>query len=388
MNKKAVWTVAVLVVAVGALVTYRAYKKRTAPPPEPVVAAQAAPRIDFELGAGDVFALETLPLTQTIDFTGSVKATRTAWVKARVAGELQNLLVREGEAVQLGQVLGRIDATEYQARERQLRMQAEAAKAQVDIAQRQFDNNKALVEQGFISRNALETSVSNLASAQANHLAAQAALDSALYTLDQAQLRAPLSGLVAQRAAQNGERLSIDSRIVELVDPTQLEIEAFLTPEQIGDVKIGQSASISTDAGTSLVARVLRISPVAQAGNRTVAVYLQPLKASPALRHGAFVQGQLELGRTQVLAVPENVVRTDKPEPYVQVVHNGEVAHVRIKVLGKGQHKGETYTEIEGVVEGSLILQASLGLVREGSTVALQSDKASAAPQASPQKAP
>ena len=61
----------------------------------------------------------------------------------------------------------RIDPVEYQARERQAKQQADAAQSQVEIAQKQYDNNKALVDQGFISRTALETSASSTAGAEA-----------------------------------------------------------------------------------------------------------------------------------------------------------------------------------------------------------------------------
>jgi uncharacterized protein YhaN len=103
----------------------------------------------------------------------------SAFVKARVAGELQGLAVREGDTVQ-----GRPgDRAHRPVRGRRAcarrSEQADAAKAQIDIAERQYDNNKALVDQGFISRTALDTSLNNLNAAPGHHQAALAAVDMA-----------------------------------------------------------------------------------------------------------------------------------------------------------------------------------------------------------------
>ena len=109
-------------------------------------------RASVQLAATDVVTVQTLVLSQGLPIAGQTKAVNAAFVKARVAGELQGLQVREGDFVQAGQIIARVDSTEYAARLRQSQQQAQAAKAQVDIAQRSFDNNRALVDQGFSSK--------------------------------------------------------------------------------------------------------------------------------------------------------------------------------------------------------------------------------------------
>ena len=139
-------------------------------------APQSNGPISIELAPTDVVIAQKISMTQGLSISGTIKATRSAMVKARVAGELQALEVREGDAVAAGQVLARVDNTEYLARQRQAQQQAEAARAQVEVAQRQFDNNNALVNQGFISKTALDTSIANLNGAKATYQAAMAAL--------------------------------------------------------------------------------------------------------------------------------------------------------------------------------------------------------------------
>ncbi|MDI1270998.1 MAG: efflux RND transporter periplasmic adaptor subunit, partial [Polaromonas sp.] len=226
-----------------------------------------------ELAATDVFQAKTMELSQGLPVSGSLKAVNSAFVKTRVAGELQGLTVREGDTVKAGQVLARIDASEYQSRMRQAQEQADSAKAQIDIVQRQYDNNQALVNQGFISKTALDASLANLNAAKATHRAALAAAEVAKKSLDDTVLRAPLSGQVAQRLAQPGERLGVDVRVLEIVDLSRLEMEASLSAADALTVRPGQSAVLQIEGSAQTIkATVARINPSAQGGSRSVLV--------------------------------------------------------------------------------------------------------------------
>ena len=327
----------------------------------------------LELAPSDVVVAQTLTMTQDLPVSGTLKAVNSAMVKARVAGELMDFTLREGDRVQQGQVVARIDPTEYLARQRQAQRQVDAALAQVEVAQKQFDNNKALVDQGFISKTALDTSLFNLNGAKATHLAAVAAFDVARKSVDDTSLKAPLSGLIAQRLAQPGERVALDARIVEIVDLTQLEVEAAVPPADAAQVRIGQSASLTLEGSTTSVkARVLRINPSAQAGSRSVLMYLG-VQAHPDLRQGLFVQGQLATTAVSTLAVPVTSVRTDKPQPYVQWIDNGQVRHMTVSQGLRGQAQAQEMVAVTGVgatlTEGMQILSASSGAVREGTKV-------------------
>ena len=210
----------------------------------PTEMAKSSGPVSIELSETDIAVAQTMTMTQGVRITGTLKAVRTAMVKARVAGELVMLEVREGDPVKMGQIVARVDNTEYLARQRQAQQQAEAARAQVDVAQRQFDNNNALVNQGFISKTALDTSMANLNGAKASYQAALSALDISTKALDDSVLRAPINGLVSQRFVQPGERVAIEARIIEIIDLSQLELEATLTSAEAVNVKVGQIAKL------------------------------------------------------------------------------------------------------------------------------------------------
>lgn len=336
----------------------------------------------LQLGADEVLRVVQVNLPLGVPVSGALRAVDSAMVKARVGGELQGLTVREGDSVKVGQEVARIDPTEARARLRQAQQQADAAKSQVDINQRQYTNNRALVDQGFISPTALVTSQASLEAAQSSYQAAVAAADVARKALDDTVLKSPISGQVAQRLAQPGERVAVDARIIEVVDLSRLELEALLPPADSVAVRVGQKAQLSVEGMPAPVtATVVRINPSAQVGSRTVPVYLrvEQIQNAAPLRQGLFVQGTLDTGRADVLAVPLDAVRTDKPAPYLQTLKDGRVAYTEVKTGTRAVVDGQTLVAVEGVPVGTPVIAGRIGQLREGTVVSTAGAAAAAA---------
>lgn len=359
---------------VGALVAQKIAARRGA-----TAAAPRAP-LALELAAGDVAVARELPLTRTLEVSGGLKAVRSAVVKAKVAAEVQKLAVREGDTVKAGQVLGQLDTTELDWRVRQAEQNASSARAQLDIAKRALENNRALVAQGFISPTGLETSVANEAAAVANHAATMAAVELARKARSDATLVAPIAGQVSARLAQPGERVAVDAKLIEIVDLAALELEAAVAPEDVVQLTIGQPARLQIDGIAAPVpARVARINPSAQAGSRAVPVYLA-VEPQPALRQGLFARGRIETVRQTALAVPLSAVRSDLAQPYVLLVQNGKAVLKTVKPGARGEVDGQPWVAIDGLAPGTLVLTGAAGAVRDGTAVKLPA----AAPAATP----
>jgi RND family efflux transporter MFP subunit len=337
-------------------------------------AAQAnAPSV--QLASKDVLDVQEIELQQGLAISGQIKAVNSAFVKARVAGELRELSVREGDFVKAGQIIGRIEATEYLARVRQAEQQAQAAKAQVDIAKRSFENNRALVDQGFISKTGLDASSSSLAGAQASYLAALAGADLAQKSLDDATVRAPISGQLSQRLVQSGERVAIEARMVEIVDLSRLELEISLAASDSVFVKVGQKAQLNVEGnGQSISATVARLNPSATAGSRAVLAYLS-LDQSTQLRQGFYAQGVLATGSQRVIAIPLSAVRTDKPQPYVQVLADGKIQHQTVELGSRGEYQSQTMVAVTGLAPGKKILAGVAGPMTVGTAISIEGAK-------------
>ncbi|WP_395688995.1 efflux RND transporter periplasmic adaptor subunit [Caenimonas koreensis] len=363
------WIILAAVVLLIGFGVMRALAARKAQQEAVAQASAAKVQTVIELAPSDVVKAGVIEIAQGLPVSGSIRAVDSAVVKARVAGELQDLKVREGDVVKAGQVIARVDPSDSAARVKQAQQQADAAKSQIEIAQRQWDNNKALVDQGFISKTALDTSLNNLNAAKATHEAAMASVDMARKGLDDTVLRAPISGVVAQRLAQPGERVAVEAKVVEIVDLSRLEFEATLGAADSVDVRVGQEATLAVEGSNRpILAKVARINPSAQAGSRSVLAYLSIVDPT-GLRHGLFAQGTLGTKRVSALAVPLTSVRTDKPSPYVQVVEGDKVVHTTVQMGARGESGNDTMVAVTGVAAGSVVIKGNLGPLREGTAV-------------------
>jgi RND family efflux transporter MFP subunit len=357
--------------------------------PAAAPAASSAAQVALQLDAADLIRSERATLARSVPVTGSLRAVRSAFLKAKVAGELLALQPREGDTVREGAVLGRIDTQEAELRLRQAEQNAEAARAQADIARRQLDNNQALVTQGFISATALDTAQASDRAARASLQAALTAVELARKSRSDAELHAPISGQIAQRLAQPGERVAVDAKLLEIVDLSQLELEAALTPEEAGAVRVGASARLQVEGlSTPVTARVARINPSTQAGTRAVVVYLA-LQPAAGLRSGLYARGTIELERRELLALPPGAVRLDEPQPYVIVLQDGpDGTLLRRRPVQTGatvqDDSGAERLEIRGGLQpGERVLDGRLGTVRDGTPARLRGPIAAASAAAS-----
>ena len=379
------WLLAFACVVALALGMWRTMQGRNSKN-EALKASLERPAAHLSIPSEEWMTLQERRMPLGVAITGNLTAVDSAVIKARVPGELRDLEVREGDEVQQGQMIARVDATESEARFRQAKLQADAANAQVVIQQRQYDNNRALVGKGFISETALATSAANLQAAQANYAAARAAQDAARKNLDDTVLRSPISGQVARRMVQNGERVGIDAPIIEVVDLSALELQAQLPANDTAQVRVGQTARLQLRASNgqtprALQAQVVRINPSASAGSRTVPVYLQVSPtAEVLLRPGMYVEGVIQTADTTALAVPLTAVRTDQPLPYVQTVQDGVVLHSPVQLGAQSVGEAQTWVAIDGLPAGQQILKGSVGALPAGTRVTLQ--PAEAAPAA------
>ena len=365
------WVVLLLIVLGLAWGITRALKARSTQQQAAAVAAEALKMpVTFALKSTDVLVAERLSINQAEPVSGTVRAVNAVTLRSTMSAVVTRIHALEGATVKAGQVLAQLDADDTRARLQQAQQQSKAAKAQVELAKRQRDNNRALVEKGFISSTALVSSDSNYATALANYEAALAAQQIAKRGLEDAALRAPFSGVVTQRHVKAGERVAVNAPVVDIVDVGQLEVEVLLPIAASSGLKTGQTATLSLESQAQpITAKVARINPSIDAGSRSVRIYLS-IPTGKA-RVGEFATGELTVGTLEGTAVPLDSIRTDQPSPYVQVVRDQTIVHTTVQILATGRAGETRYAIVEPLPAGTVVLSPTAGLIANGTAVTL-----------------
>jgi membrane fusion protein (multidrug efflux system) len=365
MTRRLKLLVALGAVCVVAVAGYAGVKRKA---PEATQASQ--PVIEFT--TQDLYIVEPRTLERTLPLTGSLTPFTEATVKAKVAGELVAVPVREGEPVKRGQVLARIDQTEVQARVAARRADVSAARAQLDWAGKNRTTQKALLEKGFIAQTAYDNVQSNFEVAVARLRAAEAELVVAQKALGDSVLLAPFDGIVSLRHAQAGERVALDAKVVSVVDLSRLQLEAAVPASEIGRLQVGQPVAFRVDGfgAQSFAGRIDRISPATVSGSRSINVYAVIDNPQGVLRSGLFAQGAVSLERIEgALVVPASAVREELGRNTVYALVDGAVRR-RAVTIGPAD-AADRVQVLEGLAPGDRIVRANLGTLREGTAARL-----------------
>jgi len=228
--------------------------------------------------------------------TGYVTARRQATVSAQITGTLTHVLIEEGDHVKQGQIVARLDDSQYRAALEAARTQAAAAHAlvaqfQAQAAQNQRDavRMESLAEKGLVAKQSAEqartlvdSTRAQLLSQQRNAASADAQVVEAQVNFDYCVIRAPFDGVITTKDAQVGEIVSPFSAgggftrtgVGTVVDMDSLEVDVDVNEAYIGRVKPNMPAEAVLDAypDWKIPAHVIAIVPAADRGKATVKV--------------------------------------------------------------------------------------------------------------------
>lgn len=355
--RKPVWLSLLVLLMLGGAGGVMVVKSQSAKASE--TSKKDAPVVTLEFAPGDIAVVTVKALAQGVSVSGSLSPVTQATVKSTVGGEIRRVLVREGEAVRQGAVVAEIDGTEARTRlEAALADQAER-RARLDIAARNRDSNQGLLKQNFISQNAYDQLQSTYQASQAALQWADAQVKLARQATTDTLVRAPMSGMVAKRLVNGGERVGVDAPLLQLVDLSRLELEATVPASDVARIAIGQGVHFSVDGfgARQFEGKVARINPVAESGTRAIKLFVTVPNSDASLRGGMFAQGVVTVSQTKAMPViPLSAVFEEAAQAYAFTVEGGKLTKRALKLGLKD--------EASGMVEVAQGLDAGIPVVR------------------------
>jgi RND family efflux transporter MFP subunit len=367
----------VAIVAVGSLVAFRVNSARKEEP-----AKTAAPALEFT--RADIAVVELRELSRTLPISGSLSPVAQSTVRSKVPGEIRRVTVREGERVAQGQLLAEIDTVDLQARLDAQVAALEEARARLSIAAKNRDNAQKLLQQGFIAQNAFDTTQSGFEAAAAAANSAEAQVRLARNATKDAVVRAPIDGIVAKKMVNAGEKVSVDSPVVLIVDLAKMEIEAPAPAAEIPGLRIGQTAAFRVDGfgERTFAGRLERINPTTEPGSRSINVYLSVGNLDGALKGGMFAKGSLILEKgTPAPAIPGSAVREEAGQTFVFTIEHGKVVRRAVR-LGLREEQTGLVEVVSGLEKGVAVVGASTIGLKAGMAATVK-EAAPPAPKAS-----
>lgn len=309
-----------------------------------------------------------------VEAFGTIVAWQEASVAARLAGAaLVELRAGVGDQVRRGQLLARFDAEMLRAEEAQL--QAALAQATAAAAQAEANRRRALQLQGSggISQQDLLQYRTQAEMTRAQAAAARAQLAAKQLQLRYADVLAPDDGAIVARSATLGAVASSGQELFRLVRQNRLEWRGELGPAQLAQVAAGQPVLLTLPDGGTAQARVRQNAPALDAQTRLGTVFADLQPGSPA-RPGMYAAGAIELGRSDVLAVPAAGVVIRDGRSYVAVLRGGsDGPQATLRPVTAGRRVGGEVEIVQGLAEGERVVVQGAGFINDGDRVRLVS---------------
>ena len=356
-----------------------------------VVAAQAAAATGNPAGGGSL-----------LDASGYIVARRQATVAAKITDRVTEVLIEEGQHVEVGEVIARLDDTNTSAalglaKAQLLQAQANvnAARIAAEDAKPLYQRQQKLVGQGWTSAETFDTTKATYDAAQTNLLvqqqvlsAAQAGVEVAERNQDDTIVRAPFAGVITVKAAQPGEIVSPISAgggftrtgIGTIVDMDSLEVEIDVSESFINRVHPGQAATIKLNAypDWQIPAEVITVIPTADRAKATVKVRVRILAKDPRIlpEMGARVQFLSDAPVAAAgappprpgVVVPVEAVQASGQNGTVYVIHGDKLERRAVKL---GARNADGQTVLSGLAPGDHLAVADFTKLADGITVSV-----------------
>lgn len=313
-----------------------------------------------------VAVVTSQPIARQINATGTI----SPWEEVPVGAETGGLTAvavnaEEGQVVQAGQVLVKLNDALIAAQLRQQEAAVASARATLAEAQAALNRARELQAKGYLSQAGLDTATAKQGTAAANLAAAEAARGETAARLGQTSVRAPVGGLISRRSVTKGQIVTAGSELFRIVRDSRLELDAEIPETDLAAVKAGMPATVYSEQVGQMTGRVRIVTSEVNTSSR-MGVARVALSSMGGFRPGMFARATIDAGDQPALVVPSASVLYRENRPGVFVVDAAKKVHFRrIAILANtGDRVAAT-----GVNAGERVVVDGAGFLGEGDLV-------------------
>ncbi|MES2034361.1 MAG: efflux RND transporter periplasmic adaptor subunit [Pseudomonadota bacterium] len=324
----------------------------------------ATPRASQTVG---VQPAAVINLPRRVTASGSIAAWNEVVVGAEAGGlTATQVYVDEGAWVRQGQPLIKMNDDLLRAQIRQQEANVAAARATLAQMDAALGRARELNTRGYLAKAGLDTAVANQGTAAAQLLAAQASLSETTTRLGQTTVRAPVAGLISSRSVVKGQIVGAGTELFRLVRDGRLELNAEIPETQLGAVRAGMPATVSSDQMGQVPGTVRIVTPQVKADSR-VGIARIALSTAGGFRPGMFAKGEINVGEQPAVTVPQAAVVYRDNKPGVFVIEGKDI--VRFKPIVIGARTPNALEVSQGLTAGQRVVVQGAGFLGDGDHV-------------------
>jgi membrane fusion protein (multidrug efflux system) len=325
------------------------------------------------LSSEDLLTVRPNPLASGPAITGSVQPERRADLRAEVSAVVLKVLKENGDVVERGDLIVRLDDTAIRDSLTSAEASARAAKQAFEQAERQFQRLSKLSASGVVAAQEVEDAEVKRNNSQSDLEAARTQLVLARQQLQRTEARAPFDGIVSDRKVSAGDTAQIGKELVKVIDPASMRFEGLVSADRIGEVRPGQPALFRIHGYSDQVfsGQVTRVNPAANATTRQVEVLVAFADAARQPRlAGLYGEGYVETASAAALTVPESALVRDGDRAFAWKVQGEAIRKVPVK-LGEPEPRTGEIVLVSGLAEGDEVLRYPTSALHDGQKVEL-----------------
>jgi HlyD family secretion protein len=316
--------------------------------------------------------------------TLSANGTITAWQEAIIGAEASNLrldevLVNVGDQVRRGQLLARLQSETVGAEVAQTRASLQEAEATQAEAAANAERARLLQSTGAMSSQQINQFLTGEQVARARVAVLNARLRADEIRLTQTQIKAPDDGSISARLATVGAVVQSGQELFRLIRRDRLEWRAEVPAGDLQRLKTGMKATIFTASGAPAPGTIRMVAPTVDAQTRNGLVYIDITRTHGA-KAGMFARGEIELGLSKVLTLPQSAVQLRDGFHYAyRLGDDSKVIETKVVV---GRRVGQRIEIASGIDARQRVVESGVGFLADGDTVRVVDASASGAPAA------